>query len=47
MVAPLSVGQHTIHFVGVVGPVASPFFFKDITYNITVAPSQGDKDDRD
>jgi hypothetical protein len=47
MVAPLSVGQHTIHFVGIVGPVANPFFFKDITYNITVAPGHGDSDDRD
>jgi hypothetical protein len=44
MVAPLSAGPHTIHFVGVVGPVATPFFFKDITYNITVAPGKGDKD---
>jgi hypothetical protein len=44
MVAPLSVGPHTIHFVGVVGPVATPFFFKDITYNITVAPGKGDRD---
>jgi len=41
MLAPFSVGQHTIHFVGVVGPVASPLFFKDITYNITVAPDHG------
>jgi hypothetical protein len=47
MLSPLSVGQHTIHFVGVVGPVASPFFFKDITYNITVASGQGDGEDRD
>jgi hypothetical protein len=43
MLAPLSVGQHTIHSVGVVGPVASPFFFKDITYDITVTPGQKDK----
>jgi len=43
MVAPLSVGQHTIHFVGVVGPVATPFFFKDITYNITVSPGPVDE----
>jgi hypothetical protein len=47
MVAPLSVGQHTIRFVGVVGPVASPFFFKDITYNITVAPGREDNTDRE
>jgi hypothetical protein len=43
MLDPLSVGQHTIHSVGVVGPVAHPFFFKDITYNITVAPGKSDK----
>jgi hypothetical protein len=47
MVAPLSVGQHTIHFVGVVGPVTTPFFFKDITYNITVAPGQEDNKGRE
>ena len=47
MLAPLSDGQHTIHFVGVVGPVASPFFFKDIIYNITVASGHGDGEDRD
>jgi hypothetical protein len=44
MVAPLSVGQHTIHSVGVVGPVATPFFFKDITYNITVLKDSGHDD---
>jgi hypothetical protein len=43
MVAPLSVGQHTIHFIGVVGPVASPFFFKDITYNLTISPGNSDE----
>jgi hypothetical protein len=43
MVAPLSAGPHTIHFVGVVGPVATPFFFKDITYIITVTQDKGDK----
>jgi hypothetical protein len=47
MLVPLSVGHHTIHFVGVVGPVATPFFFKDITYNITVAPGNGGGEDRD
>jgi hypothetical protein len=36
MLAPLSVGQHTIHFTGMVGdPV---IFTLDITYNLTVAP---------
>jgi hypothetical protein len=44
MLAPLSVGPHTIHFVGVVGPVTTPFFFKDITYQITVAAGHGDRD---
>ncbi|HLH56419.1 MAG TPA: hypothetical protein VKY92_22720 [Verrucomicrobiae bacterium] len=44
MVAPLSIGQHTIRFVGVVGPLATPFFFKDITYNITIVPGQADRD---
>ncbi|SPE60794.1 conserved exported hypothetical protein [Verrucomicrobia bacterium] len=47
MVAPLSAGPHTIHFVGVVGPVATPFFFKDITYNITVAPGGGRGNDQE
>src|ERR1017187_2937967 len=42
MLAPLSVGSHTVHFVGVAGPVATPFFLKDITYNITVTPDKGD-----
>ena len=32
----LSLGHHTIHFVGIVGPVASPFVEFDETYNITV-----------
>jgi|GEM_PF-779707 len=40
LVAPLSPGPHTIHFVGVVGPVASPFVAFDETYNVTVAPGQ-------
>ena len=33
MLAPLSVGEHTIHFTGTVGT-----FSLDITYNLTVAP---------
>ena len=36
LIAPLAPGHHTIHFVGVVGPVASPFVEFDETYNITV-----------
>ena len=42
MLSPLSVGKHTIHFVGVVGPVSAPFVEDDITYNITVAPEHCD-----
>jgi hypothetical protein len=36
MVAPLSVGEHTIHFTGTVGDPIN--FTLDITYNLTVAP---------
>ena len=36
MLAPLSPGHHTIHFVGIVGPVSSPFVEIDVTYNINV-----------
>jgi hypothetical protein len=39
MLAPLSVGQHTIHQVGTFGPVDHPLFLKDITYEITVVPA--------
>jgi len=35
MLAPLSVGQHTIHFTGTVGS-----FTLEITYNLTVAPKR-------
>ena len=35
MLAPLSVGHHTIHFTGTVEPYN---FTLDITYNLTVAP---------
>lgn len=45
MVAPLPPGQHTIHFVGVAGPLTSPFFTVDITYNITVGPDHGNQND--
>ena len=38
MLSPLSPGKHSIHFVGVVGPVSSPFVEDDITYDITVLP---------
>jgi hypothetical protein len=39
MLAPLSVGHHTIHQVGSFGPVDHPFFLKDITYEIDVVPA--------
>jgi hypothetical protein len=38
MLSPLSRGKHSIHFVGVAGPVSSPFLKIDITYDITVLP---------
>jgi hypothetical protein len=36
MLSPLSPGRHTIHAVGVAGPVSAPFVVEDITYDITV-----------
>jgi hypothetical protein len=38
MLAPLPPGRHTIHFVGVAGPLSAPFLVLDITYDITVLP---------
>ena len=38
MLAPLSVGQHTIHVFAVIGPLAHPQSEKDITYQLTIAP---------
>jgi hypothetical protein len=38
MLSPLPPGKHTIHFVGVAGPLSSPFVALDITYDITVLP---------
>lgn len=38
MLSPLQPGKHTIHFVGVAGPLSSPFLELDITYDITVLP---------
>jgi hypothetical protein len=39
MLAPLSVGQHTLHFGGMaVIPDFNLTFIEDITYHITVAP---------
>jgi hypothetical protein len=36
MLSPLPPGKHTIHFVGVAGPVGAPFVRDDVTYDITV-----------
>ncbi|HUA67632.1 MAG TPA: hypothetical protein VMA13_03715 [Candidatus Saccharimonadales bacterium] len=36
LLAPLPPGNHTIHFVGIVGPVESPFVYFDETYEVTV-----------
>jgi hypothetical protein len=36
MLAPLSPGKHTIHTIGVVGPVSTPFVKVDITSVLTV-----------
>ena len=33
MLAPLSQGKHTIHFVGVAGPLSSPAVKIDLTYD--------------
>ena len=38
MLAPLAVGQHTIHVRAVVSPLAHPHSEKDITYHLTIAP---------
>jgi hypothetical protein len=38
MLAPFSPGRHSIHFVGVAGPLSSPFLKLDLTYDITVLP---------
>jgi hypothetical protein len=40
MLAPLSVGRHTLHFGGVSDytSIGGPVFIQDITYTITVAP---------
>jgi len=45
MIAPLAPGKHTIHFVGIAGPLATPFLEFDITYQILVVPDF-DRDDR-
>ena len=38
MSAPLTPGLHTIHFVGIVGPISAPYLHQDITYQITAEP---------
>lgn len=45
MLAPLSPGKHSIHYVGVVGLVSAPFIRQDITYDITVTRNH-DGDDK-
>ncbi|HTR41275.1 MAG TPA: hypothetical protein VMH87_06630 [Pseudomonadales bacterium] len=39
LVPPLPPGHHTIHFVGIVGPIDAPFVDFDETYVVTVKPS--------
>ena len=47
MIAPLSVGRHTVHFTGTAG-VSPNAFTLDITYDLTVQPEgQCDKDQDD
>lgn len=41
MLAPLSPGKHTIHTIGVVGPLSSPYVVEDVTYEITVGRNFG------
>jgi hypothetical protein len=38
MLAPLKPGRHTIHTVGIVGPISSPYADSDITIEVTVEP---------
>jgi hypothetical protein len=45
MLAPLPPGKHVVQFVGIVGPVSSPFVEEDLTYDITVKKDH-DCDDR-
>lgn len=41
MLSPLKPGKHTIHTIGVVGPLASPYVVEDVTYDITVTKDSG------
>ena len=43
MLAPLPPGEHLIHFVGVAGPLSSPYVRLDITYRLTVLPFDGSR----
>lgn len=45
MVAPLSAGQHTIHFTGTFDFGSAGSFSLDVTYNITVQPGHDGDDD--
>ena len=36
MVNPLSPGAHTLHFTGAVGPMDSPFFSLDVSYDLMI-----------
>jgi hypothetical protein len=47
MLSPLSPGKHTIHFVGVAGPLSAPFLKIDLTYDITVTRDRDGDRDRD
>jgi hypothetical protein len=39
MLAPLAAGNHTIHFVGIVGPASGPYLDLDLTYLVAVQPA--------
>ena len=45
MVAPLSPGQHTVHFTGTFDFGSAGSFSLDVTYNITVQPGHDGDDD--
>jgi hypothetical protein len=38
MLAPLAPGNHTINFVGVVGPTNAPYVDVNLTYEVTTVP---------
>ncbi len=45
MLSPLSLGKHSIHAVGVVGPISAPYVVEDVTYDIKVTRDHdGDHD---